>query len=107
MTMNRVEKAFTIFYWTYLVIYLCCFIGVGVSGNFPQHFYTIMPFHIFGMVIGIPMLIILFRDLYKREFPNPNTKVTWTILFLQFWPSIPVYLYKHGFRPRGCPSDSR
>jgi len=50
--------------------------------------------------MGLPLYIIVIRDIYLRSFPNPNTKVTWTILVLMFWPSILAYLYKHGFHPR-------
>jgi hypothetical protein len=93
--MNRFERGFTIFYFVYAIAYIPCFILL-----MPRHFWQLLPFHFFGMAIGIPMLIIVFRDVYKRTFPNPNTKVTWTILMLLFWPSILVYLYKYGFRPR-------
>jgi len=93
--MNRFEKGFLIFYWLYLLAYIpCFFLFAG------QHFVEILPFHFFGMAVGIPMLIIIFRDVYKRPFPNPNTKVTWIIFMLLFWPSILVYLYKYGFHPR-------
>ena len=98
--MGRAAKSFMIFYWCYIVIYLCCFLAIAVTGAFEQWLFYVLPFHFLGMAIGIPMLIILFHDLYKRPFPNPNSKVTWTILMLMFWPSIPVYLYKYGFRPR-------
>ncbi len=100
--MNRFEKGFVIFYFVYGLVYIPCFILF-----MPQYDYFILPFHFFGMAIGIPMLIIVFRDIYKRTFPNPNTKVTWTILMLLFWPSILVYLYKYGFRPRQqCPTQA-
>lgn len=93
--MNRAERAFAIFYWVYIIAYIPCFLLF-----MPSSFFEMLPFHLFGMVIGVPMLVIVFRDLYKRDFPNPNSKVTWAILMLMFWPSIPVYLYKHGFRLR-------
>jgi hypothetical protein len=98
--MGRVEKSFVVFYWCYMLVYVCCFIVVSVSGEIERWAPRILPFHFLGMAMGIPLLIILFRDLYKRDFPNPNSKVTWAILMLMFWPSIFVYLYKHGFRPR-------
>ncbi|MHB0961531.1 MAG: hypothetical protein ACYC0X_26435 [Pirellulaceae bacterium] len=88
------------FYWCNIVIYLCCFLAIAVTGAFERLLFYELPFHFLGMAMGIPMLIILFHDLYKRHFPNPNSKVTWTILMLMFWPSIPVYLYKYGFRAR-------
>ena len=93
--MNRFEKAFVIFYFVYILAYIPCFFLL-----MPRYWSVVMPFHFFGMAIGIPVLIIVLRDVYKRTFPNPNTKVTWTILVLLFWPSILVYLYKYGFHPR-------
>ena len=93
--MNRGEKAFVLFYAAYLLAYIPCFVLLAAD-----HFLQVMPFHILGMVLGIPLLIIVFRDLYKRHFPNPNTKVTWAILMLVLAPSIIVYLCKYGFRPR-------
>lgn len=98
--MNRVERAFTVFYWAYILVYLCCFVGLAATGLIERSLHFVIPLHIFGMFLGLAMLIVVFRDLYKRDFPNPNTKVTWAILMLMFWPSILVYLYKHGFRPR-------
>lgn len=52
------------------------------------------------MILGIPVLIIVFRDLYKRDFPNPNTKATWAILMVMFAPSMIVYVCKYGIHPR-------
>lgn len=99
--MNRAEKAFVFFYAAYMMAYIPCFFLLVAD-----HFWQIMPFHFFGMALGIPLLVIVFRDLYKRPFPNPNTKVTWAILMLTLSPSIIVYLYKHGFRSRAEPQSS-
>ena len=98
--MNRAERLFVIFYWTYMLLYACCFILLVTTGWIVRWFPVVMPFHFFGMFLGIPLLFVVFRDIYKRDFPNPNMKVTWTILILMFWPTILVYLYKHGFRTR-------
>ncbi len=99
--MSRWEKSFTLFYWLYLLVYLLFIVGMGLFGDLDAYFFPwVVPFHLFGMAIGIPMLIVVFRDIYARNFPNPNTKVTWTILILVFPLSVPVYLYKHGFRSR-------
>ena len=98
--MSRIEKTFTVFYWTYMLVYVCGVIFLAASGHMDRVSFHVLPFHFFGMFIGIPMIIIVFHDLYKRQFPNPNSKVTWAILMLMFWPSILVYLYRHGFRPR-------
>lgn len=99
--MSRGEKAFLLFYAAYVLVYIPCFFLLVAD-----HFWQIMPFHLLGTALGIPVLIIVFRDLYIRQFPNPNTKVTWGILVLVLPPSIIVYLYKHGFRPRTKPESS-
>lgn len=99
--MNRWEKSFIVFYLTYMIVYVCVFIGIIGSGDIsPTTFHTILPFHLFGMAMGMPLYIIVIRDIYLRSFPNPNTKVTWTNLVLMFSPSIFAYLYKNGFRSR-------
>ncbi|MFO1006338.1 MAG: hypothetical protein U0929_10300 [Planctomycetaceae bacterium] len=100
--MNRWEKSYIIFYCIYMILYLCVvFIGLIRSGDIdPMTFHIILPFHLLGMAMGILLYIIVIRDIYLRSFPNPNTKVTWTILVLMFWPSIFAYLYKNGFRSR-------
>lgn len=98
--MGRAAKSFMIFYWCYIVAYGCCLVALAVTGAMERLLFYVLPFHFFGMALGIPMLIVLFHDLYERHFPNPNSKVTWTILMLMFCPSIPVYLYMYGFRPR-------
>jgi hypothetical protein len=99
--MSRGEKAFVLFYAAYMLAYIPCFFLL-----LPRYVWQVMPFHLFGMLLGIPLLIIVFRDLYKRQFPNPNTKLTWAILIFVFWPSMIVYLCKHGFHPRPSPDDT-
>jgi hypothetical protein len=95
--MSRGEKAFVIFYFVYVLAYIPFFFLLPSA----YFFVLLLPLHLFCMAIGIPLLIIVFRDLYKRSFPNPNSKVTWAILLLALpIPSIPIYLYKYGFRPR-------
>lgn len=83
-----------------MALYVACFFSLAATGWMEHCFFYVLPFHFLGMFLGIPLLVIVFRDLYKRDFPNPNTKVTWAILMLLLWPSILVYLYRHGFRPR-------
>jgi branched-subunit amino acid ABC-type transport system permease component len=98
---NRAEKAFVVFYFAYLAVYVLYVVLLHLSHYFDQYFFVlVLPFHFFGMAIGIVMYVIVIRDIYKRTFPNPNSKVTWTLLVILLWPSILVYLYKHGFRPR-------
>ncbi len=93
--MNRGEKAFLLFYVAYMLAYLPCFFLL-----MPSHFRQLLPFHILGMLLGIPVLIIVFRDLYKRHFPEPNTKAIWAILMLVFPPSMIVYVCRYGIHSR-------
>lgn len=94
--MNKAEKAFSVFYFVYMLIYMSCFFLL-----MPRHFEEIFPFHILLMVLGLVLIIIVIRDIYKRDFPNPNTKVTWTILiFVAAGIAIWFYLFMHGFKPR-------
>ena len=93
--MNKIEKFICVAYWPLAIIYIPFFFTI-----LPQYSHILIFLHLSLMAFGLLLLIVIIRDIYKRDFPNPNTKVTWTILTLMFWPSIFVYLYKYGFRPR-------
>jgi hypothetical protein len=93
--MNKAEKAFCVLYIVYMLIYMPCFILL-----MPRHFEAVFPFHILGMFLGLVLIIIVMRDIYKRDFPNPNTKVTWTILIFVTGIAIFPYLFLHGFKSR-------
>jgi hypothetical protein len=93
--MNKFEKGFLVFYVIYITVYIPCYLKFA-STNMS----VLIPFHLFGMALGIGFLFVVFRDLYKRRFPNPNTKITWTILILMFFPSVLVYLFKYAWKPR-------
>ena len=92
--MNKAEKAFCVLYIVYMLIYWPFFLLI------PRYFEEIFPFHILLMVLGLVLIIIVMRDIYKRDFPNPNTKVTWTILIFVTGIAIFPYLFLHGFKPR-------
>jgi len=95
--MNRGEKAFLLFCAAYVLAYLPCLFLFAPN---PNHFWPILSLHIVCMILGVPVVIIVFRDLYKRHFSNPNTKVTWAILMVLFAPSIIVYVCQYGIHPR-------
>ncbi len=93
--MSKWEKAFVIFY----LVETACYAPFFLTG-YPS-MEVLDPWHTFGMLMGIPLLIIPFHDLYKRSFPNPNSKVTWAILMLYTGGiGLFVYIFKHGFKPR-------
>jgi branched-subunit amino acid ABC-type transport system permease component len=93
--MNRAEKALVLVYGVALAAYIPCFFLL-MDGFFA----ILLPIHFLLMILGLLVALTVFRDLYKRPFSNPNDKATWAILFLLCSPSIVVYLYRHGFRPR-------
>jgi hypothetical protein len=96
--MSRWEKVFCVFYFVYLVAYVPYFIFFFDFGPLA------VSLHLFGMFLGLPLLFVVFRDLYKRHFKNPNDKITWTLLILLLSPfGIIAYLFCHGFRPRPRP----
>ncbi len=95
--MSQYEKAFSFFTLLYIVIYSFFFLSIAPSTDSIE---KILPFHFFGMALCLVFIIIVIRDIYKRSFENPNSKTTWTILILLFWPSVFIYLPKYGFKPR-------
>jgi len=63
-----------------------------------------IPFLIWNIVSllwNLSAYALTIRDLYLRDFPNSNTKLTWSLLM--FWTGgigWYVYLFKHAFKPR-------
>lgn len=53
-----------------------------------------------GFAINIGLMFVVLRDILYRPFPTNRTKYFWLMVVLLFWPSVLVYLVKHGFRPR-------
>lgn len=72
----------------------------------PESFDRIVPFHIFGMILSLCFMIVIVRDIFKRNFKNPNSKTTWAILVIMFWPSVFIYLPKYAFKPRDVVQES-
>ncbi len=107
--MSTGEKAFMIFF----LVYLACYLGFQAYLDFglgmfvdDEVFEVMRVLHVLGFVQVIAAYVIAFRDLYKRDFPKPNSKLTWALLILlTSGIGLLVYLVKHGFRPRGGPTD--
>lgn len=53
------------------------------------------------MLLSIAAVVLIFRDLYKRRFPNPNSKLTW-LLVMVFTGGIGmvVYVLRHALHAR-------
>ena len=54
-----------------------------------------------GGIWGWLCIALAIRDLYLRPFPNPNSKVTWTLLIIMTGGiGCVVYLVKYALKPR-------
>ncbi len=93
--MSKGEKTFCLFYALYFAVYVPCFIIF-----IPEHFEIIQYFHLLGMFLSLVLLVIVFGDIYRRDFPNPNTKVTWTLLICMLGLPVFIYIFKHALKPR-------
>lgn len=100
--MGRFERFFVIWTIGYLSAYVPVLVTVSVTPDWRNDFFEdLVPFHILGMVQNFACLLLMIRDLYKRDFPNPNSKLTWLLLILYVGPiSWVLYLCKYGLRPR-------
>lgn len=101
--MGRLEKAFVIFSFIYIAAYSIFFFNeIKAPGNFE----TIIPFHFLGMALGLGLIIVVVRDVFKRNFSNPNSKIFWTLAIIMFWPSALLYLPMYGFKTRDVVHES-
>lgn len=103
--MKGAERVFVVWTLAYMAVYLCVSLPVvyfaTTDRTNPWLFEVIMPFHLLGMIQNFIALALTIRDLYKRDFPHPNDKLTWLLLILLTggigWF---VYIFKHALKPR-------
>jgi len=91
----------------YVVLFLLAFftrvvvaIVLGVTGSPLADAAVFDVINVVGKGLALVFYVVLIRDLYKREFADPNGALTWALLLILLWPSVFVYLARHGFRPR-------
>jgi len=97
--MSRFEKVYCVFYMVYMAVYIPCFM-ILVPRVEEKYVDMVFLIHGFGVLLGLLLAVIVFHDLYKRDFPKPNTKVTWMLLICLLGVPIFVYIFKHGFQRR-------
>jgi hypothetical protein len=98
--MNRLEK--TILFSALLAQCIVIALGVyGLSADPPRPYNVPRLALALTMVLSLAAVVLLFRDLYKREFPTPNSKLTW-LLVMAFTGGIGllIYAFRHAVRPR-------
>jgi hypothetical protein len=96
--MTRTEKVLSTLCFLYVISYMVFFF-IYASGPSSESL-MILPLHLLAMLLSLVLIVLVVRDILKRDFPNPNTKVFWTLAVIWLWPIIPYYLWRHGFRPR-------
>lgn len=107
---ERCEKAVIVLSLAYMACYLPYALILGLRGNLDSQFQhapaSIFVPHFIGMALNFIAIVVTFRDLYLRSFPNPNSKVTWSMLILATggigWL---VYVFKHALKPRSTTSE--
>ena len=93
-------KASLVLMAVYVPVFLLIFLYLLLTGN-EQSDWILLIFipHIILMVLNLLAFILTFKDLYRREFENPNSKLTWTLLILGTggvgWI---IYMLKHILR---------
>lgn len=97
--MTRTEKTIVFVAIGNMLIYVPVFAGCMFSD--PSALATgLIVWHFAGMILNVAAVIATVRDLYRRTFPNPSSKVTWCLLIL-FTGGIGwlVYIFKHALKP--------
>ncbi len=99
--MGKFEKSYVIFSLLYIVGYSFFFLKVMANSiTSPEDFQNILPFHFLGMALSLGFIVVVIRDIVKRTFKNPNSKILWSLLVVFFWPSVFIYLPKYAFKSR-------
>ena len=108
--MRGFERGFVVYALVYIAIYSVVFLGTAICSTITETdraMLVLLPFHFLGMVQNFVALVLTIRDLYKRPFPNPNSKLTWLLLILLTggigWI---VYLFRHALKPRPAVAES-
>lgn len=60
----------------------------------------LLPLCTVGLLINIGLMFVILRDIFSRRFSSLGQKYLWLAMILLFWPSVLIYLPKHGFKPR-------
>lgn len=98
--MKRHETIIVLF--TFAMAVLIPILGAIQLGN-PDSLFksTLKYWALIYVIASILTLYYLINDLYKRNFGNPNTKVTWAIImFFTGGIGLIVYAFKHAIKPR-------
>ena len=60
----------------------------------------LLPLAGIGLLVNVGLMVVVLRDILLRRFAQPTDKYLWLALVLLVWPSIIIYLLRHGFKAR-------
>ncbi len=95
-TMNIWEKICSIS----AIVFALCLVSVILIFPELRQLDRLLAACLLGIFVNAGLMFIVLRDIFLRRFSNPNVRFIWVVVVLFFWPSIPYYLFLHGFRPR-------
>lgn len=71
--MKGAERAFVIWALSYLAVYVVIAVSVACAVHpDSSSIRYLIPFHLLGFAQNVAALILTIKDLFQREFPNPN-----------------------------------
>jgi hypothetical protein len=94
--MNKWEKTGSIL----AIAFAFCLIALLLSFPELRELNRLLPICALGMAVNVGLMFLVLRDIFLRQFSNPNTRFVWLVLILFVWPSAMYYLFRYGFRPR-------
>lgn len=94
--MSIFEKAYSIIAILFATVFLVLVFNVPSF----QQLKILLPFTGVSLIVNIGLMFVVFKDIYSREFQNPNQKYIWFALILFIWPAVLIYLPLYGFKSR-------
>ena len=98
--MNRIEK--TVLFCALIAQVVVIALGIHDLGSEPPGPSSVPSWmKVLTVLVSLAAVVLVFRDLYERQFPNPNAKITW-VLIMAFTGGIGIVIYalRHAVRPR-------
>lgn len=100
--MNPYERLFVLWAVSCTVGYSVV-LAIALDSNSAASIEALIPFHFLFLGLNLVVLVLIVRDLYRRDFATANQNLTWGLLILGTGGvGALLYLYFHGLRPRSA-----
>lgn len=94
--MSLIEKAYSLFAIIFATVFLVLVFNVPSF----QQLTMLLPLTAISLIVNIGLMFVVFKDIYLREFKDPNQQYIWFALILFVWPAVLIYLPIYGFKGR-------